>query len=464
PPSRVLRRDAEPLPRHRGVALFTGLALAAGIWGMAALQSRDLLLGAQFTGGVALVTAALAAAAWALSRGASRMPRDVSPLWARIWLRHGLAALARPGAGTIGAIVAMGLGVLVVLGMSLVERRLSDELSTAIPPDAPSAFLVDIQPAQWPGIEKVLRAAGAQRIDSVPVIMARIAAIDGRTVEQLTAKDKDDRGRRWALTREQRLTYMPTLPADNRLVAGSLWNNPARAEVSVEQEFASDLGLKLGSTLRFDIQGVPVDLTVTSLRTVDWETFGINFFLVAEPGVLDKAPQQRLTAALLPRGAEQGVQDQLAASYPNVTMLRVREILEKILAVLQRIGVGIRFLGGFTVLAGVAILGGAVSATAARRGREVALLKTLGMTRRGVAATFAVEYALVGLVAGLIGAVGAAVLAWGVVTRGFEMEWSWEPQPLAVALLASIVLTVLAGLAASFRALERRPVEVLRDE
>jgi putative ABC transport system permease protein len=316
-------------------------------------------------------------------------------------------------------------------------------------------------------------------VDSVPVIMARVSAIDGRTVEQLAAEaearrrrqekeepDGEDRqgARRWALTREQRLTYMQELPADNRLVAGKLWRDPARAEVSVEKEFADDLGLRLGSTVRFDVQGVPLELTVTSLRTVDWQTFGINFFLVVEPGVLEKAPQLRLAATRLPRGSEQGVQDALAAAYPNVTLIRVREVLEKIAGVLERIGVGIRFLGGFTVLAGIAILGGAVSAGSARRGREVALLKTLGMTRPGVAGAFAVEYALIGLVAGLIGAAGATVLAYMVVTRGFELEWALQPWPVAAALGGAVVLAVGAGLAASARALERRPIEVLRAE
>ena len=138
--------------------------------------------------------------------------------------------------------------------------------------------------------------------------------------------------------------------------------------------------------------------------------------------------------------------------------------VEKIAGVLERIGVGIRFLGGFTVLAGIAILGGAVSAGSARRGREVALLKTLGMTRPGVAGAFAVEYALIGLVAGVIGAAGATVLAYMVVTRGFELPWEVQAWPVAVALGGAVVLAVGAGLAASARALERRPIEVLRAE
>src|SRR5215210_728206 len=336
PPARVLRRDAEPLPSHRWVTAATLIVLGTGIWVMAAAQSRSLDLGSRFTAGMILVTALLAGAALLISWMVRRLPRESLP--GRIWMRHGLAALARPGSGTVSAIVALGLGVLVVLGMSLVERRLSSQLATAIPPDAPSAFLIDIQPDQWAGVREILRKQGASRVDSVPVIMARISAIDGRKVEQLAAtaearreKEKQDGeeregARRWALTREQRLTYMRELPADNRLVAGKLWSDPKRAEVSVEKEFADDLGLKLGSTIRFDVQGVPLELTVTSLRTVDWQTFGINFFLVVEPGVLEKAPQNRLAATRLPRGSEQKVQDALAAAYPNVTLIRVREV------------------------------------------------------------------------------------------------------------------------------------------
>ena len=465
PPVRVLRREAEPLPRHPLASLGTGAILLAGILALATLQSRSWALGLEFTGGVVLVTAVLAGAAQLVIHGARGLPRD----FARPWLRQGLAALARPGAATFGAIVALGLGVLVVLAMSLVERRLAEEFSRQLPADAPSAFLIDIQPDQWPGVSGLLQKGGATHVESVPVVTSRLAAIDGVSVDDLTRReDKRDRdrgrNRHWMLTREQRLTYLRTLPADNTIVAGSLWSDPARPEVSVEQSFAEDLKLHLGSVLRFDIEGVPLDLTVTSIRKVNWRSFGINFSLVVEPGVLDQAPQQRFASVRLPPGGEQRLQDLLAASYPNVTVLNIRELLEKVSKVLNRISLGVSFLGGFTVLAGIAILAGAVSAGSARRSREVALLKTLGMTRRQVATHFAVEYALIGLVAGAIGACGAAALAWAVVTRGFNLTGEVQALPLGLAVLASVSLTVVAGLAASTRALQRRPIEVLRSE
>lgn len=459
PAARVLRRDADPPPASRPATVALGLALLGGLAAIAVAQARSAPLGLGFTAGLAALTGLLALAALGLVRLARRAPRRGLGL---AW-RHGIASLGRPGAGTLGAVVALGLGVLVVLGMALVQRQLSRQLLAELPADAPTAFFIDVQPDQLAAFGARLGALGATRLDTVPVVVARLSAIDGVSVADLAARTRgDDRGRRWALTREQRLTYLERLPADNQLLAGCLWCDEARPELSVEEEFASDLGLALGSRVTFDVQGVPVELTVTSLRRVRWESFAINFFLVAEPGVLDQAPQQRLAAARLPGGADQGVQDALAVEFPNVTMLRVRELLEKVTGVLQRIGLGVRFLGAFTVLAGIAILAGAVGASSARRGREVALLKAIGMTRGDVVSALALEHALVGLVAGIIGSAGAAVLAWAVLRFGMEMRWEGDVAPLAVAVVGAIVVGSLAGLAASLGALRRRPIEALR--
>ncbi|MFP3941075.1 MAG: ABC transporter permease [Thermoanaerobaculia bacterium] len=483
PPARVLRHSVEPLPPPPRVTWSVAAVLVAGIWGTATVQSGSPVLGTWFTLGALGSTLALAAAAWAVSRGAARLreeppgARARGPAAGRFWLRHGVAALGRPGAGTLAAVVALGLGVLVIVGLWLVERRLTSELEGNLPDEAPSAFLVDIQPDQWPPLRRLLEEQDAGRIDSVPVIMARLSALDGVPVSDLVrdresagedAPESDGREReedgpdRWALSREQRLTYMEELPEDNRVVAGSLWADPDRAEVSVEEEFARDLGVDVGSTLTFDVQGVPVELTVTSLRTVDWGTFGINFFLVVEPGVLDEAPQFRIATVTLPEGTEDRTQDLVTARFPNVTMIQIREILEKIVAVIRAIAGGVRFVGTFTVLAGMAILGGAVSAGAARRRREVALLKTLGTTRAGVTAIYSVEYALLGLVAGAIGSAGAVILSWAVLTRGMDIEWAFDPLPLAAGVVGGAALAVVAGLAASVRALQSRPMDVLR--
>ncbi len=464
PPIRVLRRDAEPLPPSRRVVAGSVLASLAAVVALAAWQAASLLRGLLFTGALVAAAALLALASAGLGRLAAR-PRRRS----RLWLRHGLAALGRKGASTTSGIVALGLGVLVLLTMFLVERGLAAELGKDLPGNAPTAFLIDIQTDQWPGVEALLERHGATRIDSVPMVMARVAAIDGLGSAELQAEvaagetEQERRGRqRWALRREQRLTYLEELPEGNRISSGGLWVEDGVDEISVDREFATELGVDLGSVLTLDVQGVDLELKVTSLREIDWSTFGINFFLVVEPGVLEDAPQSRLAAARLPEGGEQRLQDALAEAFPNVTVVRTREMLDKIAATLDRLALGVRLLGGLTVFAGLAILAGAVSAGQVRRGAEVALLKTLGMTRRQVVAAFATEYALTGLIAGLIGAAGGVALAWLTLTRGMEVGWRAEPLWLVSAVAATVVLSVAAGLAASAGALRKRPVEVLR--
>lgn len=460
PAARVLRRDVEPLPPGRALTALFGLVLVGGVAAFAALQARSLIHGLLFAGGVALTTAVLALGARGLVALVRRLPRlGLAPP-----LRYGLAALGRPGSATVASIVALGLGAMVVVGMHTIESGLAARLRSDLPTDAPTAFLIDIQPSQWAGVRGEIAAAGATRIDTVPVVMARLAEIDGQPVAALAKQAGQGHERRWAFTREQRLTYLERLPEDNTIVAGALWSDPARAEVSVEEEFAADLGLALGSRIVFDVQGVPVEVTVTSLRQVRWETFGINFFLVVEPGVLERAPQLRIAAIRLPAGGEQGLQDTLAAKYPNVTLFAIRDVLEKVAAVLDRIGVGVRFLGSFTAVAGIAILAGGIAAGAALRGREVALVKSLGMTRAGVALLFATEYAIAGTLAGAIGAVSGTALGAVVLERGMEIPYRLDLAPPLATVAGAALLAVAAGLAASLRPLAVRPLEALRAE
>ena len=474
PAARVLRREIEPLPPSRLALVGITLALLAGLTGVAAVQARSFALGAAFAGGLAATAAVLALSARGLILGVRRLPRLRLPLP----LRYGLAALGRPGAPTVASVVALGLGAMVVVGMRTVEHGLTARLRGDLPANAPTAFLIDIQPDQWAAVRAEIDRAGATSVDSVPLVMARLAELDGRPVAALAAarekerdaaarKDDDadeERGQRgrWALTREQRLTFLDRLPADNTLAAGKLWSDPQVAEVSVEEEYARDLGLAVGSRIVFDVQGVPVPLTVTSLRKVRWESFGINFFWVVEPGVLDRAPQMRIASVRLPAGGEQRLQDALATSYPNVTVFAIREVLEKVSAVLERIALGVRFLGGFTVIAGLAILAGAVAAGAAQRGREAALGKVLGMTRLQVAALFATESAIVGLLAGAIGSVAGTALAAVVLEKGMDIPFRLELLPPLVAVALAALFAAAAGLAASLRPLAQRPIEALR--
>lgn len=497
PPLRVLRQDVEPIRQSRWARSLTVLILIAGVAATATIQAASVLYGLAFTAGVTLAAGILALAALGAMRllGAllggllDRLPggllggllgrssADQLPS-APVWVRHGLAALTRPGAGTVGAVVSLGLGVLLLLGITLVQDGLSTRLSTTVGTGSPSAFLIDIQSSQWPGVQELLREAGAESINSAPVVTARLARIGDRDIDQLV-ESSENRGRRWALTREQRVTYLDKLAPDNKILdrasrspgspgsdelSGGLWSDPERWELSVEEGYAEDLGLEVGTDLTLDVQGFEIEFTVTSIRSVDWGTFDLNFFLVAEPEALEGAPQYRVATVRLPPGGEQAVQDKLAATYQNVTVLRVREMLEKVKTVLDRLALGVQFLGGFTVLAGLVILAGAVSANSIRRSREIALLKTLGMIPREIALMFTLEFALLGLLAGSVGAAGGVLLSRAVLTHGMDIAWTFRPLPVALAIGASIVLAAATAVLAGSRALSTRPLEVLRGD
>lgn len=468
PAARVLRRDSEPTRASRRTRILFGLLMLLVVFVVATVQARDLRVPATWIGGgftllLGVATLILAGAARLLILLVSRS-RSERP--GRVPWRYGTSALARPGAGTMAAVVALGLGILVVLNMVLVEGALTRQLREGLPRDAPSMFMLGIRDSQWPGLQELLRRSGADdaAVESVPVLMTRVEAVDGRSLDDLVreADEAEDRGLGWAARRQLRVTTLDELPDDNTVVEGRWFEDDDVWEASFEQEFAANLGVGLGSVLDVQVGDTRRSLRVTSLREVQWEGFGINFFVVVEPGSFDSKDTFRLATARLEREREQGVQDEIAAGFPGVTVIRVGEALEKVVEVVGQLSWGVRFLGLFTVIAGVVILGGAVAASAAQRGREAALLKALGMTRRQVALAFAVEYSLLGLVAALVAVLGALVTSWIAITYVLEAQWSFDPIPLLVALLAGVSLAVLAGVSASVGALRRRPIESLR--
>lgn len=493
-PVRVFRADTTPGRHSKIWHVCVFVLVLAAIWFGAWLQVESMERASWFIAGLVAVTLVLWLAAAGVSRLARLLPRDAGGLH----LRHGLTHLARPGAATLGAIVAIGLGVSFLFTTWLVQTRLSEQLYTELPADAPSTFFVDVQTGQWEGLEKLLVSMGATGTSSQPIVTARFAAIDGVPVRELlknTPKpasvsgesDGDEsqsqrqsdregtagpgRSRRWALSREQRITYGPSLPKGNETIRGKFPSTAADASkgmptngVSVEESFAKDINVKLGSLIELDVQGVPVELKVTSLRSVDWRTFGINFFLFAEPGPLDQAPQSRVAVAKLPNDKVSEIQLAVVKAYPNVTLIHIRDVMDKVLNILTSLSLAVRGLGLFTLAAGMIVLGGTIAATQATRSREVALLKTVGMTRRDVMLVFAIEYALTGSVAAIVGIASGTLLGWAMLTQVMDLPWTLPWLAMLIAMFITVLLSVIVGLLASAKALTSKPIEVLRTQ
>lgn len=459
PPARVLRATAEPLAVPWFVRLLAPLVIVATLFVTAVLQGAGVPFAAAFTAIIIGVSAVLWLGARALMFVSARAPRErLGPV-----LRTALAALGRPSAGVVGGTVALGLGVLVVLGLYLVEERLGGQLRAALPARAPSTYLWDVQPDQWPALQAELASLDTVSVQPVPVVMARLRSVDGIGIAELGERiDAKRRRSPWALTREQRITWFDEVPSHQEIVAGQLWHKPGVDEVSLDAEFAVDIGASLGSILEFDIDGVRKNLEVTSLRAIDWQSFGISFFLVAEPGALAGAPQVQMIGIRLDDAAERSLQGIVSADFPNVTVIRVRGILERVQAIMTTLAAGVRLLGSFTIAVGIFILAGAIAATQLRRGREVALLKAMGVGRRRIAALLGVEFALVGAVAGCVGGGGAYLLAGIFLDRILELRGSLPVAPLPLTIVLASVLATVAGLAAVIPAVRATPLATLR--
>jgi putative ABC transport system permease protein len=485
-PGAIFRRDAEqttveqksPLSRWWvtwGLADRWNVGTAGGIiLGLCALsvwQAGSWSIGFMFIGAMALAITVLFVCARLFVRGLAwmPMPRVLS-------LRYALGNVVRPGSQATGIMVAIGIGVMVIATVSLVEQALLRQIQENRPADAPTFFFIDIQPDQAQEFVSLIdRQTGRTRPDLTPLVRSRLHAIDGHVVTVDEGMEKDDkrtegkeaRGKQWYLTREYVLTFLDQLPKDNQLVKGEWWK-PGQVfsapQVSVEEEAATHLGLTVGSTMEFDIQGATVSAEVSSIRKVEWGNFSTNFYMILSPGAIAEAPFTYVATVHVSPEQEVPLQQAVVASFPNISAIHIGDVLDGFARVLDRLSLAIRAVALFCVVAGGLVMAAALAATRYRRLYESVILKALGATRGLIARAFAMEYVLLGAVAGLIGLTLGSVLAWALVRFVFDLPWSIHPRVLGMGLLLTMLLTLIVGFASTYRILGQRPLAVLRHE
>jgi putative ABC transport system permease protein len=463
-PSLVLRREVEGgAPRGRRRPWVAAFPVAAGLAALSLWQAGSFKIGGIFLGASLGAVVAL----WAVARGlvllARRLPRAPSPAW-----RHGLGALRRPGGQPARVVVALGAGVMLLVAVGLLEQSLDAQIDHEQRREAPSFFFIDIQPDQRDAFARlVLEATGGTAPALTPVVRSRLAAIDGEPVTRamVQAHGGETRETAFYYTREYLLTWAAEPPTGNVISRGRWWDaTPGPPRVSVEDVMARQLGIDLGSRLTFDVQGVPIEAEVVSLRKVDWQTLTTNFFVVFSPGALDGAPTTYVATARTPAATEAALQSAVVGAFPNVTAIPVRDVLERVGVVLADIAVAIRVIALFTVGTGLVVMAGALTATRYQRLYESVVLRTLGATRGAVARAFAVEYGCLGAAAGLGGTALAAVLAWVVLRFVLETPWRFEPLAMLAGVALTVILSVAIGFLATFRLLGAKPLPVLRRE
>ncbi len=461
-PLLLLRADTATQSRRRDWIAWVSYAIvAAGLAGVAAWQGGSLEAGAYVITGLAVLGAVLHA-------GASLLVRALKPITrSRIFaLRHAVISLGRPGNQTRVVLLTVGLGAFFILAIQHVQANLLNAFSLELSDESPDMFLIDIQRDQEQGVRTLIDPRAAEPAKLIPVMRARIVGVAGSDINLDEIQDVRRRG----LGREYVTTYRSHLESNEVMEEGELWDSPlppgGTPEVSIEEGIARR-GVGIGDRIRFDIAGRAVEAVVTSVREVDWsEARNGGFMFVFRPGPPDDAPRTFIALVRAPREpvARAALQRDLVTAFPNVSAIDVREILNTIQGVVRNITLAITIVGVIALGSGMLILIGAVAMTRFQRHYEAAIYRTLGASTKRIAAMVAVEYGVLGTLAGVLGSLGAVALSWAVTTRLLEMRWSAEAGLAAAGIVATAAVVLVVGLIASLDVIVRKPLGSLRGE
>ena len=450
------------------------LLIVGGIAGIAATLSDSGEVGRIFSVGLAIVLLVLlsasAAVLWGLKGFLNRTRLRLPSV-----LRHGLANLYRPGNPSAALLAALGMGVMQIMTVYLVQREVVDQLHIAAAPNLPNVYLVDIANTEIDGVRALLKAQPGVTAEPelLPVVSARVVSIDGvAATEALATADAGarepaqgaERSGRRRMPRSINLTWAEAAPPGTRVVEGAWWSaSEQRPEVAIAQQQAARLGAKVGSTIVFAAEDRQIAATVVALTRANGQhAYGRVEFTLTK-AALAGLPVVWDGGVHVDPARVGEVQRALYAAYPTVTAINVAQALETVRAVVVQIAYVIQFLAAFSIFAGMVILASSIAGTKYRRIREVVVLKTLGATRGRIAAIFSIEFAVLGLVAGVVG-IGFANLIARQMLHTMNLAYQ-VPWLLCVAALAGMaVLTVATGWVASHRILEQKPLEVLREE
>ncbi len=462
-PALIFRRNMIEQENRRGRRRFAQAvsvgAIGVGIWLIAIWTSGSFRIGTYFAGGLTVSLLVLTGIAKALliglrisiKRWGVRLPGTI---------RQSVANLYRPGAHSTAILVSIGIGAMFTLSVRLLQTSLLDQLRISAPPDAPNVFLINVTANEKDALWDLLRSEPTIQLpDASPAVAGQLTRINGTPVEQIQIGESEQRYFRTQFA----LTWAAALPKATEILSGRWWlPDTSERLVSVEENAAESLRLKVGDILEWSIQGRPVSARVGSTRRTDASRVGANNQFILTPVCLEGFPVIYSGALRAPASDVPRIQRDIFNKFPTVTVINAADVLDIIQDVVDRISLTVRFLAGFAIFGGVVILASSVAGTRYRRMREVAILKTIGATRRKIAEIVSFEFAILGLAAGTIGALLAGLFCLVVIERVFHDVWLIQWTPLVVSAMSTAGLAVAAGWVSSFRILRQKPLEVLR--
>ena len=458
PPAMLFRGYLDSSRKDPGVKIWLAIAASGSVLALVALlSSSDKQIAAWFILGAAvcfLLFRLLAKAVIALS-GRLRQPKNPR-------LRLALANIKRPGAPAVSIVFSLGLGLTALVMIALVQANLNDMVRDSVPASAPAFFLLDIQTQQLGALEQRVAQFPGARLEQSPTLRGRITAIDGVPVDEAQIDQKVH----WAVRGDRYLSYSGTLPGGTELTAGTWWPTDYSGPplLSLTADLAEGFGVGIGDSISVNILGREVTAKIASLRQVDWTTLQLNFALIFAPGLLESVPQSHLAAVYLPQQHEDSLYRALTQQFPNVSLISTAEVLKNVSRTLARIGAAFQGMAAVALLTGFLVLAGAISADQHRRIQDAVIFKVCGATRRDILLTFATEFILLGLIAGALSALIGSLAAFVLLRGPLDVPFSLHPSVIGVTLAAGIGLTLLLGLAGTWKALGRRPAGYLRNE
>ena len=451
PPLRVLRRDLGD-NLFRGVGAYVS-ALAA-IFLLMWWQAEDVILATYVflaVLGTLLVLALGAGAIIGVLRRSRRRRGGTGLLFSGVARRPWTAGIQ---------IMALGLGLMALLLLSVVRQDLLATWQDRIPPDAANYFLINIQPEEAEDVAERLARVDVDA-EVMPMVRGRLVGIND---SEVSPSDYDEPRSRRMVAREFNLSWRATLPSDNRIEAGRWWDNEDNAgsgEFSMEKDIAERLGVGVGDRLHFDAGGSVFSGEVTSLREVEWDSFNVNFFVIASPGLLDEAPATYITSFHLPPENDRFLPE-LIRAFPSITLIDVTAILDTARTIMEQGARVVELMALLTLLSGLVVLLAALQVTREERQFESALLRSLGGRRSLIRRVTVAEFLLLGAAAGLLAGIGAAVAGYAMANQLFELEYGFNLWLPLLGVAAGALVVALAGAAATRRLVLVSPMRLLK--
>ncbi|MBY3219735.1 ABC transporter permease [Rhizobium laguerreae] len=432
----------------------------AGLAGLAILTAYDRFIAVVFVGAIVFAFVVLRLVAALIAWLARRSPRVNSPA-----LRLAIGNIHRPGALTPSVVLSLGLGLALLVTLTLIDGNLRQQLTGRMNEGAPNFFFVDIQSVEVGAFRDLVQGQAPKgKLVEVPMLRGRIIAFNGEDVTKMNVPAAG----RWVLNGDRGITYAETLPENAALTEGKWWDKDYSGEplVSFSSEEAHELGLKLGDKVTVNVLGRNITAKIANLRRVEWESLSINFVMVFSPNTFRGAPHAWLATLTDPSSTpaeDAAILKSVTNTYPTITSVRVKDAIDIVNQLVAQLATAIRAAASVALIASILVLAGALAAGNRARTHDAVVLKTLGATRAMLIRAFSYEYLILGLATAIFALIAGSAAAWFIVARIMRLPSAFLPDVAGLTLVTALVLTVGIGLIGTWRILGQKAAPVLRE-